>query len=622
MRAAARLLLAAGFSAALCATPLACLMPPPQADGAAPPPRGAPSSGEMPALLVAHAADAASVRRFWNIDASPARLDREEALANAWIERLDALDLTALDRAGAVDWLLLMSHLEHEQLARGATRAKYEETAPCKPFAATIIGLEEARWQLAPVEPEQAARTLDALARQIKETREALAKAHKRKPKDKDDETPADDDGAGEAEPEPEAEGAETPAPAVPSAVVARRVAREVDALREALDDWARHYEAFVPAFSWWTDTPLAEVRTQLEQYAELHRKEIAGLKGEDEDPLVGDPIGREALLVDLRGEWIAYTPEELIALGERELSWCEAELRRAAAELGHGEDWKAAIAAVKERHVPPGAQDALVVAQSREAIAFLDARDLVTIPALCRDTWRVRMIDERGQRTLPYAAYGGQDMLVAYPTAVMDLDTKLMTMRGNNEHFTRIVTPHELIPGHHLQGYQAARFNVHRRPYGTPFLTEGWALYWELRLWELGWARSPEDRIGMLFWRAHRAARILVSLRFHLGEMTPQQMIDTLVERVGHERAGATSEVRRYVGDDYGPLYQCAYMVGGLQLRALHRQLVERGGWSEREFHDAVLAQNGLPIELVRLALSDEPLRWDVNPAWRFLDE
>jgi uncharacterized protein (DUF885 family) len=356
--------------------------------------------------------------------------------------------------------------------------------------------------------------------------------------------------------------------------------------------------------------------------YAKLLREDVAGLKGKDEDPLVGDPIGRQALLDDLAGELIAYSPEELLAIGEREFAWCEQQMQAAAAEMGFGSDWKAALAKVKEDHVEPGEQDALVAAQSREAIAFLDEHDLITVPELCRETWRVRMIDRETQRSYPYAAYGGQDMLVAYPTSDMDIETRLMTMRGNNRHFSRIVVPHELIPGHHLQGYVAARSNTHRSEFSTPFLGEGWALYWELRLWDLGYAQGPEDRIGMLFWRMHRAARIIVSLKFHLSEMQPQEMIDFLVDKVGHEKAGATSEVRRYIGGDYGPLYQCAYMVGGLQLRALHDELVGGGRMTERQFHDAVLEQNSIPVEMIRAALTDAPLTRSWKPSWRFAGE
>ena len=228
-------------------------------------------------------------------------------------------------------------------------------------------------------------------------------------------------------------------------------------------------------------------------------------------------------------------------------------------------------------------------------------------------------MISTDGQRTLPYAAYGGQKVLVAYATEAMEHSSKLMSMRGNNIHFTRIVTPHELVPGHHLQGFMAARHNAHRRRFGTPFLVEGWALYWEMLLWDLGYPRGPEDRIGMLFWRMHRCARIIVSLRFHLGEMTPRQMIDFLVDEVGHERDGATSEVRRYIGDGYGPLYQCAYMVGGQQLRALRREAVESGRMTDREFHDAVLKENAIPVELIRLSILGLPAPRDYRASWRF---
>jgi hypothetical protein len=49
----------------------------------------------------------------------------------------------------------------------------------------------------------------------------------------------------------------------------------------------------------------------------------------------VGDPLGREALELDLWNEMIAYTPEELMELAERELAWGEVQLRAARRELG-----------------------------------------------------------------------------------------------------------------------------------------------------------------------------------------------------------------------------------------------------------------------------------------------
>jgi len=147
----------------------------------------------------------------------------------------------------------------------------------------------------------------------------------------------------------------------------------------------------------------------------------------------------------------------------------------------------------------------------------------------------------------------------------------------------------------------------------------EGWALYWEMRMYALGFARGPEDTIGMLYWRKHRCARIVFSLNFHLGKWTGPQCVDYLVEKVGHERAAAEGEVRRSVSGGCGPLYQCAYMLGGLQLRALHDELVKPGSsWTEKRFHDEVLHNNSIPIAAVRAALRDDPPPKDLG-GWRF---
>jgi hypothetical protein len=239
-----------------------------------------------------------------------------------------------------------------------------------------------------------------------------------------------------------------------------------------------------------------------------------------------------------------------------------------------------------------------------------------VTVPPLCEETWRTRMISPEGQKNLPYAAYGGQSIMVAYAREEMKLEDKLMAMRGNNRHFTRIVTAHELIPGHHLQAFQSDRFATHRTMFGTPFFVEGWAVYWELKLWSRNYAQSPEDKIGMLFWRMHRCARII------FGEMSPKEMVDFLVDRVGHERFGAQSEVRRYIGEGYSPLYQCSYMIGALQLRALHEEVVAKGKMKEREFNDALLTFGVIPIEMVRAGILKLKLPRDDAAKWRFADQ
>src|SRR5437764_10429057 len=112
-----------------------------------------------------------------------------------------------------------------------------------------------------------------------------------------------------------------------------------------------------------------------------------------------------------------------------------------------------------------------------------------------------------------------------------------------------------------------------------------------------------------------HRCARIHLSLNFHMGKWTPQDCIDYLVATVGHERDNATAEVRRSFQGNYGPLYQAAYMLGGLQIRALRKELVESGKLTDREFHDRILQAGNMPITMVRALLTDQQLTPNYAP-------
>lgn len=598
-------------------------------------------------VIARYQADHRDLRSFYFIPMDPQRWDRLTDYYQRVLDELDGLRFDQLEREEQIDYLLLQNHARRQlaQISHAATR--YQTLQGFIPFGPDVIALERARWAMEDVNAQQAAATLDALKSQVKEARKQIEQAYKdrnaaeRNAPEADDaeaeETPesAESDQGAESEPPTETAGLQEPAPeadpqwhVLTDPVQTRRAASAVRSLQRALRSWYSFHAEYRPDFTWWAREPYDALLKEMNDYTNFldrkvtdYGKKMAAASDNDLEPeddpatLIGDPIGREALLDELRFEMIPYTPEELLAIGEQQMAWCLNEMNRASAELGY-DDWHDALEHVKNNHVEPGLQDDLVARQAQGAIDFVDEHELVTVPPLCRETWRLKMLTEQGQKTLPFAAYGGQDMLVAYPTIGMNHDKKLMSMRGNNVHFTRIVTPHELIPGHHLQGFASDRFKLHRRMFSTPFYGEGWALHWEMTFWNLGYQRSPEDRIGMLFWRMHRAARIVVSLKFHLGDMTPTEMVTYLEQQVGHEHEGAMSEVRRYIGDDYGPLYQCAYMIGGLQLTALYQDVVTNSGaMTTREFHDAVLEQNAIPMEMVRAALTDEPLTPDWQP-------
>ncbi len=401
--------------------------------------------------------------------------------------------------------------------------------------------------------------------------------------------------------------------------IVALRTIGYLGSLQTTMRNWQRFSSGYDPMFSWWTNDPYKRANDALTSYAKGLREAVVGQREGQEEPIIGDPIGAEGLADDLDAEMLAYTPRELIALAEREFTWIEAEQKKAAREMGFGDDWRAALETVKQAYVPPGEQPELIRRLASEALTFITTRDLVTVPPLADEIWRMEMMTPRQQLVSPFFL-GGEIIQVAYPTDSMAHDDKMMSMRGNNPHFSMATVHHELIPGHHLQGYMTSRYNTHRGLFSTPFWGEGWALYWEMLLWDQGFAQTPQDRMGMLFWRSHRLARIIFSLSVHLGDMTPQEAIDLLVNRVGHERANAEAEVRRSFNGSYSPLYQAAYMLGGLQIKALHRELVESGRLTNKQFHDAILQGGRMPIEMVRARLMGETITRDHRARWKFI--
>ena len=357
-----------------------------------------------------------------------------------------------------------------------------------------------------------------------------------------------------------------------------------------------------------------------------LKRLEIASASDDDEPPaaldssgIAGRPIGREALLVELRNEMIPYTPEQLLEIAVRENAWCEAELLKASNEMGLGDDWQKAVEKVKTMHVPPGEQPYLIRDLAWEAINYLRENDLVTVPPLAAETWGLQMMSPRRQLINPFFT-GGNEISVSFPTDTMTHDQKLQSMRGNNIPFARATVHHELIPGHNLQFFMTSRYKPYRRLFSTPFWGEGWALYWEMVLYARGFPKTPEDRVGFLVWRKHRCARIVFSLSFHLGRMRPQECIDYLVANVGFDPHNAAAEVRRSF-ETAEPLYQAAYMLGGLQFRGLRAELVDSGRMTDRQFHDAVLHEGNMPVVMVRALLTDQSLSKDGVPEWRFYD-
>ncbi len=545
------------------------------------------NSGEMVAVMQRYVADESLLERKYPFTESPARADRMVTFRKEYSELLGAVDFARLPAGGKADWVLLKNRLDHGAATDSLDAAKLEETKRLVPFLQVFVRFQEQRAGHDIPVAEQAGKDLSDLSRLIAETTAELQKKQK-------DQT----------------EGVSEP--------TANRALALLASCERIMSDWHEHFSGYDPMFTWWTQRPFQDANKALNAYQAFVKSQFTKPDDREGGRIVGDRIGREGLMADLKNEMVAYTPEELIDIAKREMEWCNKEGLKAAKDMGC-KTWAEALEKVKGMHEEPGNQVSLIVDLAEEAVSYLESNALVTIPALAKEGWRIDMMSPQRQLVSPFFL-GGETIIVSFPTDAMTHDQKLMSMRGNNRYFSKATVHHELIPGHHLQGFMQSRYNTHRRGVtGTPFWVEGWALYWEFLLYKRGFAATPEEKIGFLFWRKHRCARIIFSLSFHLGLMSPDECVEMLVDDVGHERSTAEGEVRRSFGGTYPPLYQAAYMLGALQMWQIRRELVDTGKMPEKDFHDAVLQIGSMPWTVVRAILSGQPVTKTFKNDWRF---
>jgi hypothetical protein len=397
-----------------------------------------------------YATDRATLMRRYDLPYSAVRRDRIREFYDGWTARLGELDFNALDHESRIDHVLLRNEIAYQRGLLDREERIAGEMAPLLPFAEELVNLQASRRDLQPLDARAAANALARIAAQVDTARQGAeagvaqaAGAAQRSAQ----RTPAGSNAAGGV----------TPIPA--TRIVAFRTAGAVNELRQTLQRWYRFYAGYDPLFTWWAAEPYQRADEALESYNRSLRERVVGIRPGEEDPIIGDPIGADGLRADLQYELIPYSAAELVSIAEREFEWCEAEMRRASNELGFGNDWLAAIEHVKMLHVEPGRQAELTRMLAEEAIEFVESRDLLTVPPLAREVWRMEMLSAQQQRVAPFFL-GGEMVQVAFPTDEMSHEDKLMAMRGNNIHFSRAVVHHELIPGHHLQQFMTNRYN------------------------------------------------------------------------------------------------------------------------------------------------------------------
>ncbi|HJP88513.1 MAG TPA: DUF885 domain-containing protein, partial [Candidatus Limnocylindrales bacterium] len=297
------------------------------------------------------------------------------------------------------------------------------------------------------------------------------------------------------------------------------------------------------------------------------------------------------------------------------EIGWKQLELnhelrRKAAHDIDPTASEMEVVDRVKHDH-PETFDDALEeyrVAMRRARQHLID-HDIATVS----DDERVEVVATppflRG--VMPFAAYFEPARYDASPVgvyvvtpAVDDNPTALM------EHYRAAISNtsvHEAYPGHHLQLALAARHpSLTRAQVDAPEFVEGWGMYSEQMMREEGFDTGPAFMVAVATDAIWRAARIVLDVRMHRGEVSIEEATDFLIEHTGFERPNALAEARRYT---YTPTYNLSYLLGKVLLLKLRDEEKARLGsaFSLRDFHDVLLRGGSLPVSFHRRALHGE---------------
>jgi uncharacterized protein (DUF885 family) len=175
----------------------------------------------------------------------------------------------------------------------------------------------------------------------------------------------------------------------------------------------------------------------------------------------------------------------------------------------------------------------------------------------------------------------------------------------------------HEGVPGHHLQiaqaTYNKAQLNSWRRIAGTSGHAEGWALYAERLMEQLGYLDDPADRLGMLDGQRMRAARVVLDIGVHLekqlpdgsGPWTGEYAFGFLAQNVNMNEGFVRFEVNRYLG---WPGQAPSYKIGQRIWEQLRDEYAQREGASFdiKAFHKKALDIGGVGLDTLKSALLD----------------
>lgn len=318
--------------------------------------------------------------------------------------------------------------------------------------------------------------------------------------------------------------------------------------------------------------------------------------------------MGREMFNFLLQTEHLLpYSVDGLIALGREFIAQTEQAMQEIAKEIDPKKSWREIVTELKEDYPPGEGLIHLYQEKMRAAREFVRTKDLVTIPA--SEILRISETPLFERPTTPYAAYLPPPPFDQKPEGIfwvtpVDLhaseEKQLDQLRGHNRRGAAIVALHEAYPGHHLQLSRANEVHsLVRKQYESTVFVEGWALYCEEMMFEVGFYQDPATRLLQLKDQLWRSCRVVIDASIHSHVMSFHDAVRMLIDVADLEKTNAQAEVKRY---SISPTQPMSYMVGKKQILELREKIRKLKGkdFSLKDFHDRLLSFGSIPISLI----------------------
>jgi len=347
-------------------------------------------------------------------------------------------------------------------------------------------------------------------------------------------------------------------------------------------------------------------------QLAPAYRKLLEFLK-DKYVPGARETIGFSAL--PNGADWYAYSvrettttglsPKEIHELGLREVDRIQGEMDKVIAETkfkGNPEGFRKFLQTDPQFYYT-NKEDLL--AGYRDIAKRIDPELARLFGRLPRLPYGVKPVPAYAEQSAAAAYYEGGSEKAGRPGWFV---ANTYNLPGRPKWQMESLTLHEAVPGHHLQISLAQEMeNVpeFRKYDGYTAYTEGWGLYAESLGDQLGLYQNPYSRYGALTFEMWRAVRLVLDTGMHALGWTREQAIDYMMQHAQKDKHEATVEVDRYI---VWPAQALAYKIGQLKITALREKARQALGeaFDLRAFHDTVLANGSLPLDVLEARVDD----------------